>query len=110
MWAKNSQSSPSDQGKKRRVTMVRYLRDPNILFGAALSILGLYILTEAGKWTVYGNDGPGPGFFPLIYGAIMLVAALVLTVNSVRAHRVKPVRRTASLIDGGSISAFATWA
>jgi putative tricarboxylic transport membrane protein len=41
-----------------------------------------------------GEDGPGPGFFPLWYGSIMVVLSLVLVASAVlrRAPQGEPVR------------------
>ncbi|EWY41848.1 hypothetical protein N825_24470 [Skermanella stibiiresistens SB22] len=88
--------------------MDKYLREPEVLFGCALSILGLYILAQSSKWAIYGADGPGPGFFPMIYGVIMVGAALVLTFNSIRACKAKARPREAA-VRGGSLAALATW-
>jgi putative tricarboxylic transport membrane protein len=44
----------------------------NILFGAAFLALGVYVAQGALNWAVYGHDGPGPGFFPLLYGSLMI--------------------------------------
>ena len=51
--------------------------------GLALGALGIYIMVEAWGWTYLGEDGPGPGFFPRWYGAVMLVFSLLLVAGTV---------------------------
>lgn len=46
--------------------------------GLALAALGGYIVYTARGWEYLGQDGPGPGFFPLWYGIAMLALSLVL--------------------------------
>jgi putative tricarboxylic transport membrane protein len=50
----------------------------DVISGALLAALGTYITVTADTWTILAQDGPGPGFFPLIYGVILLVASLGL--------------------------------
>ncbi|MBX9810232.1 MAG: tripartite tricarboxylate transporter TctB family protein [Burkholderiales bacterium] len=50
----------------------------DVISGVVLAALGLYIIAEARRWEYLGADGPGPGFFPLWYGVIMVVLALLL--------------------------------
>ena len=54
------------------------LRSPDFWSGLALAALGGYIVYAARGWEYLGQDGPGPGFFPLWYGIAMLVLSLVL--------------------------------
>jgi len=56
------------------------LKTGDIVSGAALAGLGVFIITEARRWEYLGPDGPGPGFFPLWYG-IALVALSVLLIG-----------------------------
>jgi len=49
--------------------------------GLALAALGSYIVAEAWKWEYLGQDGPGPGFFPLWYGIAMVGLSLALVVS-----------------------------
>ncbi|MCK0209454.1 tripartite tricarboxylate transporter TctB family protein [Starkeya koreensis] len=88
--------------------MLRYLRDPNILFGSGLSVLGLYIVQQSLGWVVYERDGPGPGFFPLIYGGAMLFFALWLTLKALRAGGVAAPRPEDELNASGRWEAIAT--
>ena len=54
----------------------------DIVSGAVLTGLGIFIISEAWRWEYLGPDGPGPGFFPLWYGVCMVGLALVLVVMS----------------------------
>jgi putative tricarboxylic transport membrane protein len=51
--------------------------------GLALAGLGAYIIAEAAQWEYLGQDGPGPGFFPMWYGIAMAALSLALVVSSV---------------------------
>ena len=51
--------------------------------GLALAALGTYIVASARGWTYMGEDGPGPGFFPLWYGSLMVVLSLWLVASAV---------------------------
>jgi len=55
----------------------------DVVSGAVVAGLGLYIIMEARRWEYLGADGPGPGFFPLWYGIAMLALALLLVATSV---------------------------
>jgi len=61
-------------------------RSPDFWSGLALAALGGYIVYAARGWEYLGEDGPGPGFFPLWYGIAMLALSLML-VFSQREHR-----------------------
>lgn len=67
----------------------------DVVSGAVLAALGLFIILDARHWNYMSADGPGPGFFPLWYGIVMLVLALLLVGgNLMRRHgarRSKPV-------------------
>jgi putative tricarboxylic transport membrane protein len=56
---------------------------PDFWSGLALAGLGVYIITQAAQWEYLGQDGPGPGFFPLWYGIAMAALSLGLVVSSV---------------------------
>ena len=58
------------------------LRNSDVIAGAVLAVLGVYILIESYEWGYFGDDGPGPSFFPAIYGIAMLALALLLVVTS----------------------------
>jgi putative tricarboxylic transport membrane protein len=50
--------------------------------GLALAGLGAYIIAQAWGWEYLGQDGPGPGFFPLWYGIAIVALSLVLVISS----------------------------
>ena len=54
------------------------LRSPDFWSGLALAALGGGIVYSAWGWEYLGQDGPGPGFFPLWYGIAMLVLSAIL--------------------------------
>lgn len=54
--------------------------------GLALGGLGAYIIVTASGWEYLGQDGPGPGFFPLWYGIAMSALSLVLVISSFNAR------------------------
>lgn len=71
--------------------------------GLALAGLGAYIIVTASRWEYVGPDGPGPGFFPLWYGIVMVVLSAMLVVSS--------LRNSGEAIDWSDARrAFATWA
>jgi putative tricarboxylic transport membrane protein len=53
-------------------------RSPDFWSGLALAALGGYTVYTARGWEYLGQDGPGPGFFPLWYGIAMLALSLLL--------------------------------
>ena len=55
----------------------------DIVSGAVLAGLGIFIILEARGWDYLGMEGPGPGFFPLWYGMLMVALSLLLIVTSV---------------------------
>ena len=54
------------------------MKRPDFWSGLVLAALGGYIVYTARGWEYLGQDGPGPGFFPLWYGIAMLVLSAVL--------------------------------
>ena len=56
---------------------MRY-RSPDFWSGLALAALGAYIVVEARGWEYLGQDGPGPGFFPMWYGIAIIALSAVL--------------------------------
>ncbi|MFK8250891.1 tripartite tricarboxylate transporter TctB family protein [Ancylobacter terrae] len=61
----------------------KLVRDGDLWAGAALAGLGVHIVSRSYAWTYIGPSGPGPGFFPIWYGAIMVVLSLALIVSRV---------------------------
>ncbi|HET7365045.1 MAG TPA: tripartite tricarboxylate transporter TctB family protein [Burkholderiales bacterium] len=76
-------------------------RSPDFWSGLALAALGGYIVVAARGWDYLTPDGPGPGFFPIWYGIVMLVLSLVLVFTSEKGQ-VADWR--------GAARAFAVWA
>lgn len=68
-------------------------RDRDVISGLVLAALGGLILSQALEWNYLGPDGPGPGFFPFWYGALMIALSLGLVVKS--AIRPDPEARAA---------------
>lgn len=54
----------------------------DVISGAALAALGVFILNEARHWPYMTEEGPGPGFFPLWYGVAMIVLSLWLVLSA----------------------------
>lgn len=54
----------------------------DVVSGAVLAALGVYVVSEAWRWDYLTEEGPGPGFFPLWYGMAIVVLSLVLAVSS----------------------------
>ena len=63
--------------------MARFARSGDFWSGLALAALGTYIVAQARAWTYMGEDGPGPGFFPVWYGGAMIVLSLALVAGAV---------------------------
>ena len=60
------------------------VRDGDVISGAVLSALGLYIFLQAHQWDYSGPDGPGPGFFPTWYGLGMIALSLAMIGQRIR--------------------------
>jgi putative tricarboxylic transport membrane protein len=52
------------------------LKNGDLVSGAVLAGLGVFIVFEARKWEYLTPDGPGPGFFPMWYGLALVVLSL----------------------------------
>ena len=55
--------------------------------GLFLLALGCFIVQQSQQWQILGANGPGVGFFPLAYGSLIVLLALVLTLKSFCAQR-----------------------
>jgi putative tricarboxylic transport membrane protein len=62
---------------------MRAARNADLWSGLALATLAGYIIVQASGWEYMGQDGPGPGFFPLWYGIAMAVLSVALVAASV---------------------------
>ena len=75
--------------------------------GLALAALGAYIIVQAWQWEYLGDDGPGPGFFPLWHGVAMVVLSAALVISSATRARSAGAAR----LDWGRIGrALGIWA
>lgn len=84
-----------------------FARDRDVISGAVLAALGVFILMHALEWTYVGPDGPGPGFFPVWYGAAMIALSLILVVKA----GIRPDPQARAPIDWRSTGrALGTWA
>ena len=63
--------------------MNAFTRKGDFWSGMALAALGAYILGQARQWVYMGEEGPGPGFFPMWYGGAMVVLSLLLVAGAV---------------------------
>ena len=63
------------------------LRNGDVVSGAVLAALGTFIVIQARVWPYYTTDGPGPGFFPMWYGVLMVALSLWLVVTAARTPR-----------------------
>ena len=60
----------------------------DVIAGALLAALGVYVVTASSHWTLLETDGPGPGFFPIIYGGSLIIGSLALVIASLRKKNV----------------------
>jgi putative tricarboxylic transport membrane protein len=83
--------------------------DRDVLPGLVLAGLGGYVAWRALGWDLLTEDGPGPGFFPLGYGLLMVALSALLVLRAVLQPR--PAGAAAEAADaGGHWRALATWA
>ncbi len=67
-----------------------FLRGGDFWSGLALAALGAWIVAEARGWVYMNEEGPGPGFFPMAYGVLMVILSLALVAGAVRGRRGGP--------------------
>lgn len=79
--------------------------DPDVLPGLALAGLGGYVAWRALGWELLTEDGPGPGFFPLGYGVLMLALSALLVLRAV----VRPQASGETELSGGHLRPLGTW-
>jgi len=83
------------------------MKTGDIVSGAVLAGLGVFIIVEAQGWEYLGPDGPGPGFFPLWYGIAMVALSLLLVATSLSRRSGEPGKA----VNWGEIGrALAAWA
>ena len=70
------------------------LRTGDIVSGAVLTALGIYVILEARGWDYLAPDGPGPGFFPMWYGIALVVLSLVLVAGALSRRSGEPGEST----------------
>ena len=58
----------------------------DLISGAVLAGLGVFVVLEARRWDYLAADGPGPGFFPTWYGIALLALSILLIVTSLKAR------------------------
>ena len=80
--------------------MSSFTRKGDFWAGLVMAALGVFVVTQAYDWDYMTEDGPGAGFFPLWYGAVMVVLSLLLVAGAVlkegaKAKAVTPARATA---------------
>ncbi len=80
----------------------------DLLSGAFITALSLYIVAVSIPWGVYGSAGPGPAFFPLLYGGLMLVLGLALVGRSLSGRSSAATGADAADPEGRR-AALATW-
>jgi putative tricarboxylic transport membrane protein len=61
-----------------------FLKNGDVISGAVLAALGVYIVMQTRAWDYYTLDGPGPAFFPFWYGVAMVALSLLLIVSAAR--------------------------
>jgi len=77
---------------------MNHLHRNHVLAGLFLLALGFFIVQQSMQWEILGVNGPGVGFFPLAYGSLIVLLALVLTLKSIWAQ-LQHKRRTLEVID-----------
>src|SRR6201991_2401990 len=82
------------------------LKDGDVISGAVLAALGVYVLGQSLGWDYLGPDGPGPGFFPFWYGVAIIGLSLLLVFNAIRTRHVPEQRPDWRAVG----RALATWA
>ena len=60
-----------------------FLRKGDFWSGLVLAALGTYIVVVARGWDYHTEEGPGPGFFPIWYGSVMIVLSVLLVAGTV---------------------------
>ena len=77
---------------------MKHLHRSHLLAGLFLVALGVFVVQQSLQWEILGVNGPGVGFFPLAYGSLIVLLALVLTLKSIWAQ-MQEARRTPHVDD-----------
>jgi putative tricarboxylic transport membrane protein len=85
------------------------LRNGEVIAGALLAALGVYIFLQSRAWDYYTPDGPGPGFFPTWYGVAMVVLSLGLVLSHVAKHARGEAAEARTIDWQAAGRALATW-
>jgi putative tricarboxylic transport membrane protein len=80
--------------------------DRDVVAGLALAGLGSFVAWRALDWDLLTEDGPGPGFFPLGYGALMIGLSALLVLRAIL--QPSPGGEAADM--RGHLRALLTWA
>ena len=87
--------------------MAQSRNNGDIVSGAVLTGLGIFIVLEARRWDYLAPDGPGPGFFPMWYGVAMIALSVLVVIGALRERAGKPGER----VDwAGVVRALVAWA
>jgi putative tricarboxylic transport membrane protein len=79
----------------------------DVISGGLLAGLGVFIVMQARNWTYSAPDGPGPGFFPIWYGAAIIALSLVLVIKAL----LNPARDEPEMANRlGVVRSLSTWA
>ena len=85
--------------------------DRDVLPGLVLAGLGGYVAWRALGWDLLTEDGPGPGFFPLGYGVLMVGLSALLVLRAVLRPRLpsEAEGEGEGAGGGGHLRALGTW-
>lgn len=76
------------------VRMWKRLDQSELIAAGVLIALGVSIVMQARRWVYLTPDGPGPGYFPLWIGGVMIVlAAIVALRHVITALRKRPNKK-----------------
>jgi putative tricarboxylic transport membrane protein len=80
--------------------------DRDVVAGLALAGLGSYVAWRALDWDLLTEEGPGPGFFPLGYGVLMVALSALLVLRAI----LQPRHGGGPAEVAGHLRALLTWA
>jgi putative tricarboxylic transport membrane protein len=85
---------------------MKLLRNGEVVSGAVLAALGIYVILEARQWEYLGPEGPGPGFFPIWYGIALVVLSVALIAINVRRGSAQAAEAAAGSRKGRALAAW----